>query len=365
MPGLQNIEGVALTKPHFQPAVADIRFEHLPPSDLMGQWDDYVIEHSKGTIFHTSGMHKVFDNTQRNEPWSMAAVNHAGRIVALLTAVRVETVSGLASRFASRSIMYSEPICDDSEEGKAALKSLIRAHDAAMRGRILFCEIRPTFARGREYEALTDCGYEYKDYLNYVVDLTNESELQTRASKSCRKQIRKCGKRGVQTTKISTHESVDAMYDLVRNSYERSQVPLVHVEAFHQALDVFGPKVVEVRLTNYEDKIVAAGIALKFKDVVYAWYGGARRVTGLSPFAFLTWDEIESGSKEGFRYYDFGGAGWPDEPYGPREFKSKFGGELVNYGRYRKVNSAWKLSAATRVFTAVKRIKLVLGGTAE
>ena len=31
--------------------------------------------------------------------------------------------------------------------------------------------------------------------------------------------------------------------------------------------------------------------------------------------------------------YDFGGAGKPDEEYGVRDFKAKFGGELVCYGR--------------------------------
>ena len=32
------------------------------------------------------------------------------------------------------------------------------------------------------------------------------------------------------------------------------------------------------------------------------------------------------------------GAGTPDSDYGVREFKSKFGGELVEYGRYVKIN---------------------------
>jgi len=33
------------------------------------------------------------------------------------------------------------------------------------------------------------------------------------------------------------------------------------------------------------------------------------------------------------------GAGKPDEDYGVREFKSKFGGELVNYGRFIRINN--------------------------
>ena len=33
------------------------------------------------------------------------------------------------------------------------------------------------------------------------------------------------------------------------------------------------------------------------------------------------------------------GAGSSDEDYGVREFKSKFGGKLVNYGRFIKINN--------------------------
>ena len=33
------------------------------------------------------------------------------------------------------------------------------------------------------------------------------------------------------------------------------------------------------------------------------------------------------------------GAGKPNEDYGVREFKSKFGGELVEFGRFERINN--------------------------
>jgi dTDP-D-glucose 4,6-dehydratase len=47
----------------------------------------------------------------------------------------------------------------------------------------------------------------------------------------------------------------------------------------------------------------------------------------------LKWHILHWGAENGYRVYDFGGAGKPDEPYGVRDFKAKFGGELVNFGR--------------------------------
>jgi lipid II:glycine glycyltransferase (peptidoglycan interpeptide bridge formation enzyme) len=46
------------------------------------------------------------------------------------------------------------------------------------------------------------------------------------------------------------------------------------------------------------------------------------------------WHLLEWGANsEQYRVYDFGGAGKPDEEYGVRDFKAKFGGDLVNFGR--------------------------------
>jgi lipid II:glycine glycyltransferase (peptidoglycan interpeptide bridge formation enzyme) len=52
----------------------------------------------------------------------------------------------------------------------------------------------------------------------------------------------------------------------------------------------------------------------------------------------LTWHVLSWGVSNGYRLYDFGGAGKPGEDYGVRLFKAKFGGELVNFGRFVNVH---------------------------
>jgi lipid II:glycine glycyltransferase (peptidoglycan interpeptide bridge formation enzyme) len=68
----------------------------------------------------------------------------------------------------------------------------------------------------------------------------------------------------------------------------------------------------------------------------------------------LQWHEIAWSGEQGYSRYDFGGAGWPNVPYGVRDFKAKFGGDLVCYGRYRKVYSRWKMALAERAY-AIRR----------
>ena len=62
----------------------------------------------------------------------------------------------------------------------------------------------------------------------------------------------------------------------------------------------------------------------------------------------MIWEILQWGRERGFHWFDFGGAGKPDEDYGPRVFKSRWGGTLVNYGRNTYIHAPirFKLSRA-------------------
>ena len=51
------------------------------------------------------------------------------------------------------------------------------------------------------------------------------------------------------------------------------------------------------------------------------------------------------------------GAGKPDEGYGVREFKSKFGGELVELGRFLSINNPILYSIGKKVIEIIKKKK--------
>jgi lipid II:glycine glycyltransferase (peptidoglycan interpeptide bridge formation enzyme) len=71
----------------------------------------------------------------------------------------------------------------------------------------------------------------------------------------------------------------------------------------------------------------AVSVELVYKDVIYGWFGGMDRAYGsFLPNELLTWHILKWGTEKGFRLYDFGGAGKPDEEYGVSNFKAKFGG---------------------------------------
>lgn len=319
---------------------------------LQPAWDQFVQEHRKGSVFHTSAMIEVFAATIGQKPLALAAVRDDGTILSLFVAVRVQTLPHILGAVSSRSICYAEPLCVETEEGLESLGDLVAEHDRRMRHRTLFTEIRPHWASGTERVRLERHGYQYLDYLNYVIDTTQPVEvLWKKMHGSAQSHVRKCERRGYQMRLLDGPDCVDILYDFLRMTYGRAEVPLADRSLFQAAYDILrSQQMIEFVVIYDGDKPVAADTMLLFKKRAFAWYGGSLRITGMSPAAFMQWREIEWSAQNGIEHYDFGGAGWPNVPYGVRDFKASFGGDLVCHGRYRKVYSRWKLALAERAY---------------
>jgi serine/alanine adding enzyme len=316
------------------------------------RWDRFVERHPRGGIFHTSAMVRVFQATQGYTPLPLAALDDDGNILAMLVAVRVSAQPGPMGAFASRSVWYAEPLCVDSEAGIAALGELIARHDRVMRRRVLFAEAQPSHGSGPERVALEASGYELLDYLNFVVDTTRPHEIVwNNMRESARASIRKCIERGFQVRHVNDQEGVDTLVSLLHDTYREADLPLVDRSLFEAALCILRPLGMIEFVGVYDgDRAIAMDAILPFKNQVVAWYGGSVRMSTISPVDLLQWHELRWSSDQGYEKFDLGGAGWPDIPFGVRDYKAKFGGELVCFGRYRKVYAPWKMALMERAY---------------
>ena len=95
---------------------------------------------------------------------------------------------------------------------------------------------------------------------------------------------------------------------------------------------------------------------LCYGRVAIYWYTGTlREAAQCRAGDVLVWEAIERARLHGCEVLDFGGAGKPDEPYGVREFKAKYGGSLVDFGRDMWVPSPRRLRLATTAYEKVRR----------
>lgn len=319
---------------------------------LQPEWDRFVLEHPKGSVFHISEMVRVFQATKGNKPFAVASVGPDGKIKALLVSVRVQTLPPPMGRFSSRAVFYAEPLCLEHPDSMKALADLVAWHDARVGRTVLFAEVRPLFAPGGERIVLERAGYEYLDYLNYINDVTQTPEVMWKnLHKGAQYAIRQCEKRGLVVREVSAESAVDELYPLLKLSYSHSGVPLADRTLFEATVRELTSHGMAHFFGVYDGETpVAMDVMLSFKDQVYLWYGGVSRSCEGSPCSLLRWFELKWAHEHGYSICDSGGAGWPNVPYGVRDFKRKFGGALVQHGRCRKTYSPWKLAIAEKVY---------------
>lgn len=319
-------------------------------------WDTYVQNHPSGSIFHTRAIIRAFAATGSVDPTALAALDESGRIVAMLVSCHVKTLRDFSS-LSSRAVLYAEPMCDSTPQGMAALQRLLTRHDEQMRGRALLCEVRSICQPGCERDVLLQCGYDHRDYINYIVNLDAPIDaLWQRVNKNLRQKIRATLRKGIELRDDNSPAGIERLYRLLQFSYGRARVPLLGREMFQAVLDCLPTGSVRIRTAFDGEKPVASIISLLHGGRIYSWYGGTLRLAGLSPFACLVWDDICWGEQHGYTTYDFGGAGWPHEDYGPRKFKASFGGAEVRYGRYLLTYSKLRLRLAELAYGFSRRL---------
>ncbi len=330
------------------------------PAECGKAWDRFIVDHPRGTVFHTAAMTRAVNQAPQHESFARAAVDEQGTILALLSSVRVNTLGGWASRLASRAIMYAEPICLDTPAGHEALAGLLQLHDRHMAPRTVFAEVRLVSASACE-KMYASNEYQKIDFLNYIVDLRrSEAELWQSIGKSTRGKIKRSARRGVSIEQNCSPAGVSRAYAMIRKSLKRSGIPVVNQALFMAVLEEL-PNCLQVRLATHAGRDVAGTLGLQYGDRYYAWYGGTTRPQGIDPFACIVWDEILQSHRAGLSWYDFGGAGSPEKVFGPREFKSRFHGQLTDYGRFRKVYAPRKLALAERGYQSLVAILKTVG----
>lgn len=300
-------------------------------------WRTFVDQHPQGNIFHTPEMFEVFRQAKGYHPELWAALDEQGRPIVLFLPVRISLKSGVMQPLTTRTIVFGGVLAADSDETAGALSELIRVYQKTSGRDSLFTEVRNVNDCSMLQPALQAVKFEYEDHLNYLIDLDHSPEaVFSRIGKRTQRNIRHGLNQGhVKVGQVNTMEELETCYLLLKKTYRAAQVPLADISLFSSAFDQMASKgMFLATLARVGDKPAAASIELIYKDTLYGWYGGMDREFGsFAPNELLMWHILRWGSEQGYKRYDFGGAGKPNEEYGVRDFKAKFGGELVCYGR--------------------------------
>jgi serine/alanine adding enzyme len=321
-------------------------------------WREFVDHHPRSNIFHTPEMFEVFARAEGHRPTLWATVDSDGNPLALFTPVQITLMDGFLRQFTTRAVAYGSVLCAPSPEGEQGLKMLLQAYKQETRSSILFTELRNLSDLDDIQPTLNKCDFAHEGHLNFLIDLRQpEKTVWQGISKSGRQSVRTSRNKGTVIEETSDRQEMALAYALLKEVYARAQVPLANFTLFEAAFDILKPRgMFKVLFARAGKDCIGTCFLLIYKQRVIDWYAGSdRNFSAYYPSELLIWHTLQWGIEHDHHLFDFGGAGKPDEDYGPRKFKAKFGGKLVNYGRNTCVHAPVRLRVSEQGYRLMKR----------
>ena len=310
-------------------------------------------------------MYQLFEQTEKFKPLVLSATNDRDEVCGLLLGVFIHERNGIGKMMSSRFIVYGGPLLTGSEEEKSQCLDLL-LYDLVNKTqrKAIFIQFRNFSSQEKYLPVFERHGFKYLERLNYIVPIQNPGiqKPDTRNQKpdttpiefilgnmstGRSRQIKKALNSGAEIIAPENLKQVRDFYNILYNLYRfKIRKPLPgwsFFENFYKlSTDNHGSRPGIIRLIRFDSRIIGGILAPVFEDkCIYEWYvcGLDKEYKEQHPSVLATWSVIQYAIDNNIRQFDFMGVGVPGKEYGVREFKSRFGGELVNYGRFTRINN--------------------------
>lgn len=302
-------------------------------------WIKFLNENESANIFQTPFFYKIYEETDNHTPFVVATLNKTNEITGIVVGVKINYFRMNNFMF-SRNIIIGGPIAkrNNIEIIKILLEEINRNYSSLA----VYNEVRNISNQLTFNDAYQSTGYKFYSHLNFLIDLYHDSDnLWNNLNNSKRRLIKKASKMNLIFENLTLTESnIINGYQIILDVYRRAKLPLPNIDFFISAMK-FSNNDFKLLLfsVNLDNKMIGVRFALAYQSYVYGWYAGSfSDYYRYNPNEYLAWNTLLWCKSNGYSIFDFGGAGRPNIAYGVRNFKAKFGGTLVNYGRYKRVN---------------------------
>lgn len=311
---------------------------HINEIDIQ-QWESLLLKSKTRSFFQTKECYDLYAaNPEFMKPFCWA-VEDDGMLQGVIVGY-IQKDGGRVKQFLSRrAIINSGPLLanDISDE---ALTSLLTECKRILQGKAIYVECRNFEDYSQYKKVFENCGFDYVPHLNFHVNTTSEEVVQKNIHKSCKRDIRTSFRDGAEIVDNPTVKEVADFYAILRVLYaNKVKTPLYPISFFECLYHKNYSKFLLVRL---HDKIIGGVVCVCLNDyAVYEWFacGEDGIYKNIHSSTVATYAGIRYAAKNGYQHFDMMGAGKPDEDYGVRDFKAKFGGQLVEHGRFLQILS--------------------------
>lgn len=292
-------------------------------------WQSLVAQSPYATWFQTPEAYAFYASLPDELTPFTVGVDEDGQLMGVVVGYTTRETNPIKQLSTCRSIVIGGPLLDESISDNA-VTALLCAVKRVTRSSI-YVETRNFHDYSRWRYIFEQCGFAYQPHLNIQVACTAEHTM----SEQRQRQVKKALKNGAEICEALSEQEIRDWYQILRQLYRQKVRTPLWSEAFF--LQFYRNGVGKYLLVKDNGKVIGGMMCPIFAGkAIYEWY-----VCGLDeeykeqyPSVMATYAAIEYAKQNGLPVFDFMGAGVPNKPYGVRDFKMEFGGEVIEYGRY-------------------------------
>ena len=297
------------------------------------QWKELIEASATATWFQTPEAYEFCASLPAEMQPFAAGVENQGELRAVCVGYITQEPNAIKQYLTCRAIVVGGPIIANdatNEEVAALLKAVRRLGD-----KVIYVETRNFNDYSRWKSVFEANGFAYQPHLNFHVDTTSVELLESRLGKNRKRDIKTSLRDGATIVEQPTIEQVRTYYELLKQLYTtKIKTPLFSLQFFEQLYQHPNGRFI---LVEKEGEIIGGTVCVELPGkCLYEWFvcGRDGEWKSIFPSSLATYAGIRYAAEHGCSRFDMMGAGKPDEAYGVRDFKARFGGEQVEYGRF-------------------------------
>ncbi|MBR1807907.1 MAG: GNAT family N-acetyltransferase [Paludibacteraceae bacterium] len=260
------------------------------------------------------------------------------RLVGLVVGYITKEKNPVRQFFTRRAVIYGGPLLaeDITEEELTELLTMVNSQ---LSNKSIFIETRNFNDYSPWRTTFEKAGFLYQPHLNFHVDTTSLELVNLNLGKNRKRDIRVSLRDGARIVENPALEQVRSYYSILLSLYQtKVRTPLFPWEFFERLYSLPSSCFL---LVEYQGEIIGGTVCVVLSGkTVYEWFvcGEDGKYKNIFPSELATYAGLKFATENGCTCFDMMGAGTPEEHYGVRDFKARFGGQLIEHGRFLRVN---------------------------
>ena len=297
------------------------------------QWNNLVADCPTASFFQTPECYEFYESLSFMQPF-VFGISENKMLMGVICGYVISEGSAIKSYFSRRAIVPGGALLHPDISPRA-LRVIFEHASSILSHDTIYIELRNYKDYASFRTGIESAGFRYLPHFNIQVSIVDEETTLKLISESKRRQLKSSQHAGVDWKETTDPEDIKAYYGILKDLYKRKvKKPLFPFEFFEKLAVLKNGKVLVVK---YHHRVIG-GMAFVILpgQTLYEWFvcGEEQIEKAIFTSVVATWAGIETAAQNRIPRFDFMGAGSPGKDYGVREFKSKFGGQLVENGRF-------------------------------